>query len=223
MFRPEAIRDGHRVPNRDHVIKAVCKTCNGGWMSEIEGAVAPLLRPYLRMQVHGFAVDTVQALWLARWAYVKTLCILWRTSYQPEQEDYYAAHERCFPPSHVAVDMLISRHFDNTIHYYCLGCNDKGYVVLLKIGRLYFRVSHMPAEATYAFCRLCERSTWISAPGHEECRPWLAHADMLRLGLGKLPRSVRTRPGLGEIQHYLGTMWPIPRTELVRAGVCPMP
>lgn len=50
-----------------------CVSCNGGWMSELEGAAAPLLRPLVRNQ--DARLDAVQQHLVATWA-IKTMLML---------------------------------------------------------------------------------------------------------------------------------------------------
>jgi hypothetical protein len=75
-FRIEQEKDG--VETRDHQfmeppfnqqVKAVCATCNGGWMSDIEADAKPLLQPLVRAK--GLRLDRGAQRTLARWSFLK--------------------------------------------------------------------------------------------------------------------------------------------------------
>ncbi len=53
-----------------HTLRAVCKSCNNGWMSELEGAVRPLIEPMIKG--YNAALTTEQQITVATWATMKT-------------------------------------------------------------------------------------------------------------------------------------------------------
>jgi hypothetical protein len=84
--------DGHQTRETkgkviDITADTVCRPCNHGWMSDLESANAPRLKPMLRGENRGLSVQQQES--LARWA-TKTAMTLDQT---------YRAEERVFTPS----------------------------------------------------------------------------------------------------------------------------
>jgi hypothetical protein len=53
-----------------HTLRAVCETCNNGWMSGLEGAVRPLIEPMIKG--YNATLTPVQQITVATWATMKT-------------------------------------------------------------------------------------------------------------------------------------------------------
>ncbi len=60
--------DGRTIKSEviEITVDTVCTACNGGWMSDLEAAAAPLLKPILRGENRGLSIE--QQILLARWA-----------------------------------------------------------------------------------------------------------------------------------------------------------
>jgi hypothetical protein len=54
--------------NLDAIVKRVCKPCNGGWMSNIEGHAIPLLLPFILGDVRAASLSVEQQSTMAVWA-----------------------------------------------------------------------------------------------------------------------------------------------------------
>lgn len=66
---PEArSRPGHMWTKK---IRAVCVSCNNGWMSELENAVRPILTPLIATVPHTLTVDSMHV--LAKWIALKIM------------------------------------------------------------------------------------------------------------------------------------------------------
>lgn len=65
-----------------------CQTCNGGWMSQVEGAAAPLLLPKILDGTPGTLAGQ-QLASVAAWIYLKSLVIQRATAPDVASEDYY--------------------------------------------------------------------------------------------------------------------------------------
>jgi hypothetical protein len=53
-----------------HKLRAVCRTCNSGWMSDLEAAVRPLIEPMI--EGYNASLTTGQQITVATWAAMKT-------------------------------------------------------------------------------------------------------------------------------------------------------
>jgi hypothetical protein len=53
-----------------HKLRAVCRTCNNGWMSSVEGEVRPLIEPMI--EGYNASLTTEQQITVATWATMKT-------------------------------------------------------------------------------------------------------------------------------------------------------
>lgn len=72
MVRERNAYRTHLTRALDHVIKMVCKQCNNGWMSELEGAAQPVLTPMI--QGRRATLSLVEQRIVARWA-AKTITL----------------------------------------------------------------------------------------------------------------------------------------------------
>jgi hypothetical protein len=75
----------------DITVETVCRACNHGWMSDLESANAPRLKPMLRGETQGLSIQQQDS--IARWA-TKTAMTLDQTF--PATERVFTAAERQF-------------------------------------------------------------------------------------------------------------------------------
>lgn len=70
LVRPPEVksRQGHSWTKK---IRAVCRSCNSGWMSVLENAAKPILTPLIATQPHRLTVDAMRI--LAQWIGLKIM------------------------------------------------------------------------------------------------------------------------------------------------------
>jgi hypothetical protein len=127
---------------RETVVRQVCRTrCNNGWMSRLETAVQPILRPMLK----GIALrlsEAEQAV-LATWA-VKTAMMLACTDRDstkvPRREDYGHLRIHQVPPPGTRVILSSYRGTKWAAYYFSQGLSipPKGTTTLPKVPTAYF-------------------------------------------------------------------------------------
>lgn len=176
-YRLEDEKDGVEVRDKsfpalpfDQQVRAVCTSCNGGWMSSIEGAAKPLIQRLMRAE--GGRLDLAEQQTLASWALLKA-CVF--AELNPDNRAVPAAHREYLyqhrrPPSGGVAVRLASYEVRDLVHYAYQGMTvpvEKGgarpdeptvYFVTITVGAL---VVHVAGS-------LVPRLQFADVPGLEE-------------------------------------------------------
>lgn len=124
IYRLEDEKDGRELRDKsfpavpfDQQVRAVCATCNGGWMSAIEAKAKPLVQRLMRAE--GGRLDVEEQTTLAAWALLKA-CVF--AELNPDNRAVPAVHREYLyqhrrPPTSGLWVRLASYEVRDLVHY----------------------------------------------------------------------------------------------------------
>lgn len=136
-------------------IPDVCQVCNGGWMADIEDAVAPILKPVI-FDGAATTIDSESALWIATWIYLRAL-VLQYSALKRELPRHYCralfSSQTRPPASKIWIGATTPEHMDQSdftsaaLHvppWLPVGSHDEPFLATFTVGHLVARVFMYP-------------------------------------------------------------------------------
>lgn len=139
-----------------HVLRAVCETCNNGWMSQLEAAVRPLIEPMIRG--YDASLTPEQQIIVATWTALKTAVFeyVWTDNAVLTAADRQVIMTQNRPPASVQVRLAAAesngyptRALGRT--YEVGGQADKAICLTIMVGCLVTQVFGGPGAGTHGF------------------------------------------------------------------------
>jgi hypothetical protein len=139
-----------------HKLRAVCKPCNGGWMSQLETAVRPLVEPMIKG--YNASLTTEQQITVATWAALKTAVFEYIWTEEPvltaAEREVILSQNR--PPASVQVRLAAIESKGRPLcalgrGYDLRGEGDKAICLTMTIGCLVAQVFGGPGAGNHGF------------------------------------------------------------------------
>lgn len=136
-----------------HTVRAVCETCNSGWMAKLEGAVRPLITPMIKGESNTLTID--EQITVATWAAMKAAVFeyVWTDDPILTAADREIIMTQNRPPARVQVRLAAIESNGNplqarAIGYEARGTGDKALCLTLTVGCLVAQVFAEPGTST---------------------------------------------------------------------------
>lgn len=139
-----------------HKLRAVCESCNGGWMSDLEGSVRPLIEPTIQGYSASFTPD--QQITIATWATLKSMVFeyVWTDTpvFTAGDRQVLMAQDR--PPASVQVRLAAVESNGYPLRALGKGCEvqdkgDKALCLTMTVGCLVAQVFGGPGAGDHRF------------------------------------------------------------------------